>query len=139
MEENKPIFNDLQVDFIGSQQLSDTSNWAKFLAIVFISLAGIILLILLTSWNRLKESINEATDNGSQIVMTIFIVVAIAAAMLIVLMYFLIRASNRIKRSIRTKDQSLFNSGLEDLKIYFTMYGVMAIILLIVKVIGFFT
>lgn len=138
MEENKPIFNDLQVDFIGSQQLSDTSNWAKFLGIAFISLAGLILLLLLTSWNKLKESINEATNNGNQIVLTIFIVVAVATVILIVLMYFLIRAFNRIKRSIRTKDQNLFNSGLEDLKIYFTMYGVISIILLIIKVIGFF-
>ena len=138
MEENKPIFNDLQVDFIGSQQLSDTSNWAKFLAIAFISLAGLFLIIILTAWNKLKESINEATNNGNQVILTIFIVAIVAAAIVIVLMYFLIRAFNRIKRSVRTKDQSLFNSGLEDLKIYFTMYGVIAIILLIVKVIGFF-
>ena len=138
MEENKPIFNDLQVDFIGAQQLTETSRWAKFLAILFISLAGILVVIVLTAWNKIKLSIDEASSNGGQIVVIISVVVLIIAAVVVVLMYFLIRAMNRIKRSLRTKEQSLFNSGLEDLKIYFTMYGIIAIILLIFKLVGFF-
>ena len=139
MEENKSLFNDLQVDFIGSQQLTETSRWAKFLAIVFISLAGIFLLIILTAWNKLKNTINEASDNGNQVVITIFIVVAVIAVVVVVLMYFLIRSMNKIKTSLRTKDQNLFNSGLEDLKIYFTMYGIISIIILIFNVFAFFT
>jgi ABC-type uncharacterized transport system fused permease/ATPase subunit len=139
MEENKSLFDDLQIDFLGAQQLTETSRWAKFLAIVFISLAGIFLLVILTAWNKLKTAINDASENGSQVVITIFIAVAVIAVVVVVLMYFLIRSMNRIRISLRTKDQNLFNSGLEDLKIYFTMYGIISIILLIFNIFTFFT
>jgi ABC-type multidrug transport system fused ATPase/permease subunit len=138
MEENKPIFNDLQVDFIGSQHLKDTYSWAKFIAILFISLAGLLLFFFLISWNKLKVLFDEASGNGSQVMTAAALILIAVAAVLIVMMFFLLRSMNRIRTSLRTKDQQLFHSGLQDLKIYFTIFGIISILMLLTKLISFF-
>ena len=138
MEETKPIFNDLQVDFMGSQQLTETSRWAKFFAIMCISMGGLLLLLVLLVWNKLSLTMEASTADPNQVIVTILIFLIVLLAILITLMFFLIRGMNRIRRSLQTKEQSVFNDGLADVKTYFTIYGVVVAVALIIKLIRFF-
>ena len=63
-------------------------------------------------------------------------VIIIALAICGILYGFLIRGANRIRKGIENGDQILFNSGLANIKNYFAMYGVLAILGILFAIIG---
>jgi hypothetical protein len=62
----------------------------------------------------------------------LIIVIAIVA----VLMSFLIKGANRIRAGIQNRDQVLFNNGLGNLKNFFVMYGVLAVLGMVFTLLG---
>lgn len=138
MEQNQPLF-DLKIDHTASQELTETSRWSKLLAILIISIAGLVILVFLFAWNKIEAAFFtqlEGTNAGSAFAV-VAVMVIIIAAIVGVIMYFLLRAAYRIKTSIRIKDQQLFNRGLNDLKTFFIIGGVFSILGLAIQLFSF--
>ena len=67
--------------------------------------------------------------DGSQAAMAFIVVILLlVAAVAVIMAGLLIRGATRMKTALRTKEQSLFNNGLSDLKIFFIIYGVISIL-----------
>jgi len=64
------------------------------------------------------------TNLGTAVAVIMIIVIAICT----VLLYFLFNASNKIRTGITTNNQEIFNEGLNALKIYFMIYGIISIL-----------
>lgn len=139
MEQNQPLF-DLKIDQTASQELTETSRWSKLLAILIISIAGLVILAFLFAWNKIEVVFFTQLEgaNAGSAFAVVAVMVIIIAIIVGVLMYFLLRAAYRIKTSIRIRDQQLFNRGLNDLKTFFIIVGVFSILGLAIQLFSFF-
>ncbi|MEO5561822.1 MAG: hypothetical protein ABIR18_00280 [Chitinophagaceae bacterium] len=139
MEENQS-FLELQVDQQASANLNEVSRWGKFFGLIV--LVGMLLLFVLFTvfWTKLIGAFNALDQTDSQnveMVRIVMIIVFVIVGVIVgIMMSFLIKGANRIRTGIRNKDQMLFNSGLANLKNYFAMYGVIAIIGIFFALIG---
>lgn len=139
MEENQDLFNSA-VDNDTSREMYEASRWARTFGILLFIACGIILLVMLAAGNRLFEAFStELATGDANAVFTMVLVIAIIAILIVgVMLYFLLRSANSIKKGLQLKDQALFNRGLSDMKIYFTIYGVLSILSLVGNLIQLF-
>jgi hypothetical protein len=139
MEENQSIL-ELQVDQTASKNLSDVTRWAKFLSITGLVCMGVMVIFFIVMRSKIASALSQLIPGFSEIDsfgMLISIVV-IGAGLVCVLMYFLFRGSVLIRKGIESKNQEVFNNGLASLRAYFTMYGVLAVIGLVINMVSIF-
>ena len=139
MEENQS-FLELQVDQTAAKNLSDVARWARFLSITGFVCMSLMVIFFVSMQSRLAAAMSQIVPgfsdlNGIGVLLTIIIIAAVVGCLLL---YFLFRGSTLIKRGIETKNQEVFNSGLASLKAYFTMYGILAIVVFITNLVSIF-
>jgi hypothetical protein len=131
---------DLQVDRDAASNLTEVSRWAKLLGLLISIGFGLFFLLMIILWGRFSSLLFPKDELGTQSAQmgVIFIVAALVVIALIVgiMMNFLIKGANRIRLGIHNRDQLLFNSGLNSIKNYFAMYGVIALIGLFFELLG---
>lgn len=127
---------ELQVDQPAAENLSSAASWAKFISIVCFIGLGILIITFIAFRNSYIAAfalvLSANTSATGIIIMTIALVFLVVG----LLVFFLFKAAVLIKRGIQTSDQQTFNSGLGSLKSYFTTYGIIAILALVLKLIG---
>ena len=140
MQENQS-FLDLQVEPEISASMSEATRWGKFLAIGVIIAFVLGLSLMALMWSVFSAAIFDldTTSNSTNAEYLVIVVIAVFVFLFLIigiLMSFLIKAANRLRNGLRNKDQYLFNSGLANLKNYFIMYGVLAILGLVFSLLG---
>jgi len=139
MEENQS-FLELQVDQTASKNLSEVARWARFLSITGFVCMSLMVIFFVSMQSRLAAAMSQIVPGFSDLngIGVLLAIIIIAAAVGCLLLYFLFRGSTLIKRGIETKNQEVFNTGLASLKAYFTMYGILAIIVFITNLVSIF-
>lgn len=139
MDEQQTMF-DMKGDENMNRELLELSRWSKLFAILLLGLLGVVCLILLFGWNRLDFFMDGPFEGEEGKFVLIVIVVALIFVGIVAgsMMFFLIRAANRIRLGIRRNDQELFNNGLGDLRTYFIFLGVVSIFALFGNLLAFF-
>ena len=131
MEENQSLL-ELEVDKDAANNLTEVSRWGKFLGFLVCIGLGLIFLLIIFLWNKMEPILipREDPDALSVTATRIMLIIVFlgAAAVIGILMSFLIKGANRIRLGIQNRDQLLFNSGLNSLKNYFMMYGILTLI-----------
>ena len=138
MDEEQSLF-EVEVDHATSEELLDTCRWQRMFGVLIVMGVGLVLLTLLFGWNKILRVAEETfASSGSEAAMAFLAVIVFLIAIVAAIMAgLLIRGAGRVKTSIRTKDQSLFNSGLGDLKTFFIIYGVVSILGLLGSLVSF--
>jgi hypothetical protein len=138
MDEEQSLF-EMDVDHATGEELLDMSRWQRMFGVLIVISVGLVLLTLVLGWNKIATGADEAfASGGSQAAMAFLAVIVVLVALVAAIMAgLLVRGAARIKASIRTKEQSLFNSGLSDLKTFFIIYGVISLILLLGNLVAF--
>jgi hypothetical protein len=121
----------LNVDYDAGIVLRETARWTKFIAIVGIIGVVIMLLALALAGTYLINLYSQMFPGIHEFAGAIIFIVFIVIAILGFMVFLLYRFSTLIKRGIETQDQSIFNRGLNSLKIYFIISGVFAILSLL--------
>jgi TRAP-type C4-dicarboxylate transport system permease small subunit len=133
MEQNQDLQNsifELEVDNETRNSLYETAKWTKFLAIVATVCLAVFVLLFIIFGTRIGTAVStlipggDALNAGAMIIIVVLIFVAILGA----LTYFLMKASSGIKLGIDTNNQEAFNNGLNSLRIYFIIYGILTIL-----------
>jgi len=139
MAENQS-FLELQVDQTASKNLSEVARWARFLSITGFVCMSLMVIFFVSMQSRLAAAMSQIVPGFSDLngIGVLLAIIIIAAAVGCLLLYFLFRGSTLIKRGIETKNQDVFNTGLASLKAYFTMYGILAIIVFITNLVSIF-
>jgi hypothetical protein len=139
MAENQS-FLELQVDQTASKNLSEVARWARFLSITGFVCMSLMVIFFVSMQSRLAAAMSQIVPGFSDLngIGVLLAIIIIAAAVGCLLLYFLFRGSTLIKRGIETKNQEVFNTGLASLKAYFTMYGILAIIVFITNLVSIF-
>jgi cytochrome bd-type quinol oxidase subunit 2 len=139
MEEQQDLF-DIKVTGEAERELNETSRWSKLMGILIFTICGIALLFLLLAGGKISEGMSAEMpgENSGAMLVGILVAVVIMIAIVSVIMYFLLRAANRIKAGLQQKNQAMFNGGLNDMKIYFTIYGIFSILGLLLNLTSLF-
>jgi Na+-driven multidrug efflux pump len=139
MEENQSIL-ELQVDQTASKNLKDATRWAKFLSVTGFVCMGLMLIFFVTMQSQIAGALSQVIPAFSNLdsLGVLITIVIVAVAIFCLLLYFLFRGSALIRKGIETKSQEIFNSGLASFKAYFTMYGILAIVGLVINLVSIF-
>lgn len=128
------------VDEEAVTQLAGVSRWAKFLGVLVLGGTGLSILLVFFLWRTILGKLlvqDEVDERNMEILRIIFIFALLCVvAVVTVLMSFLIKGAVRLHQGLRDHDQQAFNSGLANLRNYFIMYGILAIIGLFFSLLG---
>ena len=133
MEQNQDLQNsifELEVDNETRTSLYETAKWTKFLGIVATVCLAIFILLFIIFGTRIGAAVStlipggDTLNAGAMIIVVVLIFVAILGA----LTYFLMKASSGIKLGLDTNNQEALNNGLNSMRIYFLIYGILTIL-----------
>jgi hypothetical protein len=142
MEDNQS-FLDLQVDPEVSHSMTEATRWGKFLAVGVLIAFVLCVSLVAFLWSAFSEGFergfrqSSSNDSATALVL-VLVVMAIVFVVIAIMFGFLIKAFNRIRKGVQNRDQFTFNSGLANLKNYFTMYAALSVLGLLVNIINFF-
>ncbi len=133
---NEPLFQ-LQIDYDSGNMLEEATKWAKFLAIIYFVCIGIGVLFTAFSSALIIQALATVMPEFASVggvIVGIIIIALIIFTFLTILMY---RFATQVKQGILNRDQALFNEGVKNLKNYFLAYGIYALLMLVLNVVGF--
>ena len=135
MEQNfsESLF-DLQLDQEAGNHFRESSKWAKFLSIVYFVAVAIVLLVLVFAATALINAFQEFAPGFTGAGGFMVAVVIIALGIVLFTTFLLYRFATLTKEGIERQDQLIFNRGLQALKNYFIVYGVLTILGLVINV-----
>jgi len=139
MEENQSLL-DLQVDRDAANNLTEVSRWSKLFALIVIIGFGLLFILIFALWGRISTTLfaKDEVDAKNVQYLRIGMIFAflVIGTIVGIMMSFLIKGGNRIRKGILNRDQIMFNSGLGSIKNYFVMYGVIALIGIFFSLLG---
>ena len=132
---NEPLF-ELQVDYDSGSTLNEAGKWAKFVAMIFFVCIGLTVLVLAFFSSAIKEGIGTIMpemETAGGLIIGVIIIVLIIFTYITILLY---RFATLVRQGIAQHNQSIFNDGLRNLKNYFMINGIFALIGIVFEVIG---
>ena|SRR5688572_16562091 len=137
MEDQQSLF-EFNVDEASASEIVEMTRWSKLFAILLSCLLVVVLSFFIMASGRLSAELTaQMGDEKSLFLGFVYVVVILVLAVAGIMIFFLMRSSNRIKNGLYQHDQLLFNSGLNDLKIYFIFMGVISILSLCSSLLAF--
>ena len=137
MEDQQSLF-EFNVDEASANEIVEMTRWSKLFAILLSCVLVIVLSFFIMASGRLAAELTaQMGDEKSLFIGFVYVVVILVVAVAGIMMFFLMRSSNRIRNGLHQHDQLLFNSGLNDLKIYFIFMGVISILSLCGSLLAF--
>jgi amino acid transporter len=139
MENNQDLLqNDLVIDSIAHTYLKETAKWTKFLAILGFIASGIIIIASFfvgSIFAKLNNANMSDTPNPVGAMMgafggTITVIYLLLGVLVFFISLFLFRFGAKMKIALQNPDQEVLNLSLKNLKNYFRIHGILAIIYL---------
>lgn len=136
-ENQSSVFSDLSVTPTLGSHLTEITKWCRFISIVGIIFLVFFLILAVVGGSYIAPLFASLLPGGENIIGNIFLIMAIVISIVCgVLVYFLFRFATHTRRGIELRNQEMFNEGLKALRTYFIIYGVLAILGLLINVIG---
>ena len=137
MEDQQSLF-EFNVDEASANEIVEMTRWSKLFAILLSCVLVIVLSFFIMASGKLSAELTaQMGDEKSIFLGFVYVVVILILAVAGIMMFFLLRSANRIRNGLYQHDQLLFNSGLNDLKIYFIFMGVISILSLCSSLLAF--
>jgi hypothetical protein len=139
MEQNSDQSQEMHVDYDGGNILKETVRWTKFISIVGfvgIGLMGLVIIILGFAGSAIFAYYEQIIPGiaAYQAIVIMFCVIFLGIfAFLVVKLY---RFSTLTRKAIEVQDQDMFNKGLQALKVYFTVGGIIAVVGLLINLVS---
>ncbi|MFM2338343.1 MAG: hypothetical protein RL115_1536 [Bacteroidota bacterium] len=146
MEQNHSSLFELSIDATTASTIKNSTQWAKIVSICGIIMGGMLVLLGFIFPAILKNSVRSsgmsryerdsfdgamATGIGMGMVMYIII-----GGLIILGNVFLLNYANKTTRALQTNDQVALNAGMAGLRNYFTFWGIVMILWLLLMIIG---
>ena len=137
MEDQQSLF-EFNVDEASANEIVEMTRWSKLFAILLSCVLVIVLSFFIMASGKLSAELTQQMGDEKSIFLGfVYVVVILILAVAGIMMFFLLRSANRIRNGLYQHDQLLFNSGLNDLKIYFIFMGVISILSLCSSLLAF--
>ena len=129
---NEPLF-ELRLDHEAGHHFKESSKWARFLSIVYFVVIGIFLLALAFGANALITTFGQFAGGFEGAAGLLITVIIIVLGILLITTILLYRFATFTKDGIERQDQIMFNKGLQALKNYLIVYGVLTILGIVIS------
>jgi hypothetical protein len=137
-QEQSLLSSDLQIDSISHSHLTETSKWAKFIAIAGFIFSGIIIIFALYYINLLMEARSIyggfRRDNSSLVLAGVFYIVV--AIIWIITSIYQLRFATKLQNALQGNNQDELQSSFLNFKIYYRISGIVTIVSLLLSVLG---
>ena len=137
-QEQNLLSSDLQIDSLSHSHLTETSKWAKFIAIAGFIFSGMIIIGAIYVINLMMEVRNTygsfRRDTSSLMLGGVFYIV-IAIIWTITSIYQL-RFATKLQNALLGNNQDELQSAFLNFKIYYRISGIVTIISLLLSVLG---
>ncbi len=131
----------LQVDHEVRQQLTESSKWARFIAITVFSFCGLMVLVGVAASSVFMNAFSRVSSLGSlggASAAVLSVVIVIVVAIVAVVYYFLYNFAVKVKAAMLSEDNEKFNAGISSLKIFFIITTIGGIISLLASLYNIF-
>src|SRR5882757_10064716 len=133
MESNQNLLNnELIVDSVAAGHLKETAMWARIVGACGIGFSILIFLFAIFAKWILEEWYNLYGGSTREFQEALYIVVSVVYGIIGVIAFFAslfqFRFGVRAKRAVATMDQQSLNSSFQNLKGYYRIAGIMAIL-----------
>ena len=128
-QSQQPGLFEMDLDNEARFSFYETAKWARFFGIVAIVAVSLLFFFFILFGSRIASTFGMDNLFPAQMGGALIIAAALVAAVCSILFYYLFKASNLIRSAINTNNQELFNDGLNSLKIFFIVYGIVSIVL----------
>lgn len=143
LQEDKITNLSIELDSDAKENLQNASYWGKFIATFIFTISAFVLILFsiasaaFTSGFKttLSRRFGEYGDFSSGI---FIVIVIIALAFLCVVYYFLYNFSTNVKKALVSENSETLNKGLNSLKIYFIIMGVLGALGILSSLVSFF-
>jgi multisubunit Na+/H+ antiporter MnhB subunit len=122
---------EMHVDYDGGNIIRETLRWTRFISIAGFVGVGLLVLIILVFgifWNSIFAFYIERSPDFGDYRIWALLIMLLVTGILGFLVYMLFRFSSLTRRGIDMQDQALFQKGLNALGIYFTSFGIVALL-----------
>ncbi|MFZ4752137.1 MAG: hypothetical protein ACOYLG_02225 [Chitinophagaceae bacterium] len=126
LEQNKESIFGIQIDLDSRGYLLETCKWARFLAIVGMVIAGLLMVLMIFTFFSLSR-VNDAYSGFYSLYILVYLGLIAVYIYPVIALY---RFSKKVRIGIDQADQVEFNEGLRFLKGTFRYMGIMTIIIL---------
>jgi hypothetical protein len=146
MEQNQSSLFELSIDATTASTIKNSTQWARIVAICGIIMGAMLVLfgfifptILKNSARNSgmsmyeRDSFEGAMAAGVGIGMVLYIIIG---GLIVLGNVFLLNYANKTTRALQTNDQVTLNAGMAGLRNYFTFWGIVMILWLLLMVIG---
>lgn len=136
MQHSQNLLNsDMALDQSGITAINETQKWCRFLGItgivfsIFIALGGLFSGLYMRRLGEMPGSpgINIFGAMPAVFIIGLYLFLALLGFVLSIQLY---RFGTRIKTALATSDTVMLNAGLQNLKLFFRIYGIVMIIYL---------
>jgi Ca2+/Na+ antiporter len=128
MDTNSNIF-DYSITPATNHNFREAARWCRFLSIVGFIFLGLLLLGGTLGAPALISVFNTMLPGNFQLVAGALIAVIIVAVLFGVFLFMLLyRFATFTRKAMELKDESLFIKGVQSLKLYFIIYGVIGML-----------
>lgn len=109
--------------------LKEAARWCRFLAIVGFIMMGLLLIGGAVAAPTIISLFNSVMPTPFPLVTGALIAIVVVIVLFGVFLYSLLyRFATNTRRAIEINDEALFVKGLRSLKIYFIIYGILAVL-----------
>ncbi|MCA6068093.1 DUF5362 family protein [Chryseobacterium sp. RG1] len=128
METNSPFeqFEELRIDRISREFLTETAKWANFLSIL--GFIGLGLMVLVALFMFVVGASNSFMPLGSGVFVGIFYI--LIAGFYFVPINYLYKFSSNMKDALRTNNQASLTSSFEYIKSHYKFIGILTIVIM---------
>lgn len=128
METNSPFeqFEELRIDRISREFLTETAKWANFLSIL--GFIGLGLMVIVSLFMFVVGASNSFMPMGSGIFVGIFYI--LIAGFYFVPINYLYKFSSNMKNALRTNNQASLTSSFEYIKSHYKFIGILTIVIM---------
>lgn len=128
METNSPFeqFEELRIDRISREFLTETAKWANFLSIL--GFIGLGLMVIVSLFMFVVGASNSFMPMGSGIFVGIFYI--LIAGFYFVPINYLYKFSSNMKDALRTNNQASLTSSFEYIKSHYKFIGILTIVIM---------
>ncbi|WP_162915906.1 hypothetical protein [Paraflavitalea soli] len=132
---DEPLF-ELQVDYDAGNKFNEATRWAKFMSIIcFICIGFGVIAIAFGSaaLTMVFSTYWPGVETIGGMIIAVIVIVLIIFTYITILLY---RFATLVKQGIETQNQGVFNEGLKNLKNYFLINGIFALLGIVFNAIG---
>lgn len=137
-QEQSFLSNDLQIDSISHNHLTETSKWAKFIAIAGFIFSAVIIILALYYINMLLETRSSygiyRRDNSALMLAGVFYI--IVAIVWIITSVYQFRFATKLQNALQENNQDELQSAFSNFKIYYRICGIVTILSLLLSILA---